>query len=334
MKRATWAVVMTVDEPAVLVLANVAWHLGTGASEVHVYLDRPDDPVAVELEKLSGVRVVRCDEAHWQALAPKLGRPPLQMRRQGLSANHARAQSQADWIVHLDADEFLHQSAPLSREFACFSGLEHEIRFPVWERAYAEGAPITGLFDGVFRTTTKPLRPMEEAILGADRPFLIDGMAGHSEGKCAVPVHGNWRIGIHWSFRGKGKESKSARVPSRAARLLHFDGLTPLHFLVKLARYASHTEEDLRRLVSNNRHVQIAEFLKGPMRLHDRVRVLDAAKRDWLAGFGVLSEERFAPEAVIAEVLGSAPDLSVEAFDAALRARYPEAVEAVEALGG
>ena len=86
--------------------------------------------------------------------------------------------------------------------------------------------------------------------------------------------------------------------------------------------------------MSNNRHVQIEAFLKGPMRLHDRVRVLDAAKRDWLVGFGVLSEERFAPEAVIAEVLGSAPDLSVEAFDAALRARYPEAVEAVEALGG
>lgn len=103
---------------------------------------------------------------------------------------------------------------------------------------------------------------------------------------------------------------------------------------MKLARYAGHTEDDLRRLVSNNRHVQIAAFLKGPMRLHDRVRVLDAEKRDWLAGFGIFSEERFAPEAVIAEVLGSAPDLTVEAFDAALRARYPEAVEAVEALGG
>lgn len=110
---------MTVDEPAALVMANVAWHLGTGAASVHVYLDRPDDPVEHPLSQVPGVVVTRCTKAHWARLAPD-GRPLLQMRRQSLNANHARdrmvKRRSADWIVHLDADEFLRQSAPLARE--------------------------------------------------------------------------------------------------------------------------------------------------------------------------------------------------------------------------
>jgi len=332
MREASWAVVMTADEPLELLLANTAWHLATGALEVHVCLDRPDDPAAEALAAIAGVVVTRCDTDHWAELAPNWGRPPLQMRRQALNANHARLHTRADWIIHLDADEFLRQDAALGRELACFTGMDHEIRFPVWERAYLDAAP-TGIFDGVFRTTTKPLRPMAAAILGDDERYMIDGMMGHSEGKCAVPTEGNWRIGIHWSFRGKGPQTKSNRVPSPGVRLLHFDGLTPLHFLIKLVRYAGHEAEDLVRLVSENRRVQIAELALGPRALHDRLRVLDGEKCDWLAGFGLMDRRGFDPRPEMERVLGRVPELSVDAFDAALRARYPEEVAALEALG-
>ena len=49
---ASWGVVAMVDEPAPLVAAFVGHHLGLGAAEVHVCLDRPN-PAAQDL--LAGV---------------------------------------------------------------------------------------------------------------------------------------------------------------------------------------------------------------------------------------------------------------------------------------
>ena len=45
MTKPRWGIVMTVREPAQLVLANVHYHLGQGAAEIHVFLDDPVDPV-------------------------------------------------------------------------------------------------------------------------------------------------------------------------------------------------------------------------------------------------------------------------------------------------
>jgi|GEM_PF-4926840 len=36
----TWDIVLTADEPEALIVANVAYHLATGAQNIHVYLDR------------------------------------------------------------------------------------------------------------------------------------------------------------------------------------------------------------------------------------------------------------------------------------------------------
>ncbi|WP_238364084.1 glycosyltransferase family 2 protein [Mesobacterium pallidum] len=332
-QEATWAVVLTADEPAALVLANVGWHLGTGAAEVHLYLDRPDDPLAA-LTDVPGLHVTVCDDAHWQALGE--GRPELQMRRQSLNANHAKARCRADWLVHLDADEFVLQDRPLGRELAHVASLDAELNLPAWERAYL-GAPEDGLFDGVLRGSTKGRPGFDDQILGRQRKLRHHGLLAHSAGKCAVPVAGNFRIGIHNAYRGPRKGApRAASYGSTHARLLHFDGLTPLHWHVKMLRYAAHSEAQLTSLVSDPRKTQVIRYMRRLAKpgqaaaFHDLLRVLDESACDRLEAFGLLDRAGFDPGPVAERVLHRRLDLSVAGFDAALRARQPELTALVD----
>ncbi|MBS0124683.1 glycosyltransferase family 2 protein [Thetidibacter halocola] len=319
-----WAVAMTVREPAALVLANVGWHLGTGAAEVHVYFDDPSDPAFSDVAAIPGVQVTRCDAVHWRATGPRGARPESVTERQSLNANHARALSRADWIVHLDADEFLVQERPLVEELAAVAQLDAELHFPVAERAFVAGAPMRSLFEGVFRLSTRGQNrrkdggSFDEAIFGEQAPVLIHGVLGHSGGKSAVPVSGDFRIGIHWAYRGAGRD-RAERWRSTTTRLLHFDGLTRAHWMHKMRRYLAMPQDSLK--MSAHRRAQLelfAEMEEDRHALFDALYVLDEARLARLRGFGLLAETRFDPQETIGRVLGQVPDLSPAAFDRAL----------------
>lgn len=328
----TWAVVMTAKEPAQLVLANVGWHLGTGASEVHVYLDDPDDPVADLLADVPGAIATRCDEAHWRATAPMKRRPDSHRRRQGLNAGQAMARAGTDWLVHLDADEFLWQDRPLGEEMAVVRELDCELHFAVHERLFPRGAPVPSIFSGQFRSSTKGLNRRSDGvdndavIFGELAPVLHNGLLAHSAGKHAAPTGSDFRPGLHWSFRGKGRD-RAQRYHSTSTRLLHFDGLTRLHWLSKLIRYRD-VNPDLIKLPPH-RLAQIAAYqdIAGdPAALaafHRDLREPEAAALDRLRAFGLLFEQPFDPAPTIERVLGCLPDLTPETFDADLRTRLP-----------
>lgn len=329
---ASWGVVLTADEPAALLLANVGWHLGTGAAEVHVYLDDPDDPARTRLEALPNVHVTCCDAAHWRDAAPARRRPPTHRRRQALNANHALARCGTDWLVHLDADEFLVQERPLGTEMAAVRALDCELYFPVAERMYLPGSQ-TSIWDGVFRTCTRALIRRgdgidpHEVIFGDHAPYLDFGVLGHSAGKCAVPRGDDFRLGIHWAFRGQSRQ-RAERFRSSAARLLHFDGLTRLQWLTKLRRYTEYDPADFN--IAAHRQAQIdlaasaADAPGGYEMLHAELKEIGPAAHARLRAFGLLYEKPFDPAPVLRRVLGELPDFSVEAFDAELRRRLPE----------
>lgn len=326
MQNATWAIVLTADEPAVLVLANVHWHLGTGATEVHVYLDRPDDPVADDLAAIKGCFVTSCDAAYWKSAAPRRQRPPTQLRRQSINANHALARSKADWMFHIDADELIWQNAPLGAELAAVAELGAELHLPVQERFYPN-AVGAGIYDGAFRASTKDRKGFDPQIFGDQSDYLVCGVLGHAAGKCAVPVQDGYSLGVHWGYRGgTGRDHRLPRYGSTAARLLHFDGLTPLHWQIKLLRYAAHDLDTLKHLVPGHRQNQIAKVISGAdaHALHDSLRVLDRDTTDRLTAFGLIHHHDLSAQSDFGGV-----DLSVRAFDTALRARYPDFAELV-----
>ena len=333
MSAARWGIVMTAKEPQALLLANIGWHLGTGAGEIQVYLDDPDDAAAPLLEALPKVSVRRCGDAHWHQTAPSGKRPLTHRRRQALNANHALARTEMDWLIHMDADEFLVQSRPLEEELAVVKELDCELFFPVAERVFERDAPVNSIFSGAFRTSTKGLNRRGDGIdnhaviFGNEAPLLVHGMLSHAAGKCAVPSGQDYRIGIHWAFRGKGRD-RAERYQSTSTRLLHFDGLTRLHWLNKLLGYA---EYDPRKMgIAPHRKAQMQAFLEvrdspeGIVAFHRDLRELDARRLARLRAFGLLIQEPFDPAPVLRDVLPQMPDFRPETFDAALWARYPE----------
>lgn len=332
MPSSNWGLVMTVNEPGALVLTNLGWHLGTGAAEIHVYLDDPDDPAAALIEALPRVRAVRCDAGHWARIAPAGKRPPTHRRRQVLNANHALATCEAEWLIHLDADEFLLQTRPLAAELAVARELDCEVFFPVAERCFVRDAPVASILGGPFRLSTKGLNRRGDGvdanavIFGDHLPCLVDGVLGHSAGKCAVPTGEDYRLGIHWAYRGAGKQ-RAERYASTAATLLHFDGLTALHWMAKLARYADYDPKALG--IAEHRRAQITLFQKmqgmedGLARLHRDLKELTPKTLARFRAFGLLLETAFDPLPVCREVLTALPDLDPARFDAELLARAP-----------
>lgn len=322
-----WAVVMTAREPGALVEANVRWHLAGGAAEVHVYLDRPDDPVAAVLAQIPGCRVTLCDAAHWRALRPRRGAPASQMRRQSLNAAHAQECCAADWLVHLDADEFLWQDRPLEAELPLVAELGAELRFPVMERALMAGQAQAGLFDGFFRRASPGGKALDSVIYGTLAPHLREGMFSHGSGKCAVPVGQGFRQMVHESYlEAEGKRRRAPAWVSTTTRLLHFDGVTPLHWLLKLIRYKGQPPEVQEHILPPHRLVQIAWMLDRMGSLQEALAAEAALHRltqpqaDRLRGFGLLEEAlSFDPGR-----LPGMPHLSVAAFDRALLAQDPD----------
>ena len=146
----SWAVVMTVNEPAALVICNVHWHLATGAQAVHVYLDDPHDAAVHALRAISGCRVTVCDDAYWADQRGKRGRPASQMRRQSINANVAKGGADSDWLFHIDADEFIWQDRALSDELAQVEGANTEVNLTVLERLFPQGNTQDTLFEGTF----------------------------------------------------------------------------------------------------------------------------------------------------------------------------------------
>ncbi len=339
MKELTWGIVMTVKEPRALLLSNLAWHLGTGAQEIHVYLDDPNDPIAAELQAMPGLHVTLCDKSHWRALAPVKRKPATIRRRQALNANHALKRCSCDWLIHMDADEFLVQSRPLGQELAYVAELDCELSFSPAERIFVAGEPQETFFSGLFRTSTKGLNRRQDGVVndqiifGDHFPLLVHGMLGHSAGKCAVPRGQDYEIGIHWAYRGKDR-NRAVRYNSTSTRLLHFDGLTPLNWLMKLLRYADYDPSELSIAAHRRAQIEImSDIAKDPkaiLEFHAEMKECDAARLDRLRGFGLLLEERFDPRTVIRDVLGEVPDLSPAPFDRDLIAANPNLAKLVK----
>ncbi|MFN3954787.1 MAG: glycosyltransferase family 2 protein [Pararhodobacter sp.] len=315
-----WGLVLLAREPAALVLSHLAWHLDLGAREIHLYLDDPADPAADAAANLPGVQITRCDDRFWQALAG--ARPALQTRRQTLVASHAYVRAGVDWLLHLDADEFVHAPAPVAAELARHADFAGYLALPNLERAFTRADPAC-IFEGVFR---RPLPRGAElpAALAHQEPFVVRGVCGHAAGKAISRTGQGYRLQPH------APRLDGAQVPSRRANgleLLHFDGLTPLHWLLKLMRYAQHPPESWARFLGPHRRAQlehVRENLADPHALrafHDRLKT--CPEPEALTKVGLIDMLPFAPETALRRWLAEMPDLSVAAFDAALRAREP-----------
>ncbi|MEO5619390.1 MAG: glycosyltransferase family 2 protein [Cypionkella sp.] len=318
--KPSWAVVSTMDEPAPLVAAFAAHYLSIGASEVHIFLDQPDAEAEALLAGLPGVFVSVCDKAYWKQNKP-FRRPVMHFSRQTRNANKVYQTTKCDWLLHCDADEFARDGAAIAEALAKAPEVALYMRLLVAERVSLAEEPQREIFDGVFRHGIKDFKEFGPQVYGVLCDFFRDGVTGHLAGKAFSRVGAGLEISLH---------APRGRQPHRVipkARLLHFDGLTRLHFMLKLLRRAHEPESDANLRHGNSRITQFESFRESVRDIEHRealvtlLKEINAEQADLLEGHGVLERARFDPRPALA-AYGLTVDLSVEAFDAALKLRH------------
>lgn len=324
---ASWAVVATVDEPAPLVAAFVAHHLNEGAQEVHLFLDKPDPETAGLLRGMKGCRLTRCNKDHWAAHNNGT-RPYLHTRRQIINANIAYQACTADWLVHCDADEFIRDGRAMAAELATTPADRDHLRLRVSERVMPAGVEQVGLFDGLFRQpiTEEPRRL--DTIYHPVEAFLDRGLTGHPNGKGVVRTGRGFKINIHQP------QGEIPSWPITSTRLLHFDGLTRFHYLLKLLRRAHekdlpgpprHKPGRMAQLTAMKENAADPGFFNA---LVDGLKTLRPDQRTALEQLELIDPAPFLPN-----LGGLDLDMSVTGFDANLRLRQAEFLESIGFLG-
>ncbi len=272
------------------------------------------------LAKLPGCEVMVCDGAYWAA-SKKGARPVMHTARQIYNARQVYARTDSDWLLHCDADEFVRDGAALVTALAEAPAAAMYLRLLVAERAYPEGHLGETIFSGAFRHELPDYPRNGARVYGEMQEFFHFGLTGHKAGKALVRTGTGMKMALHAPF------GKPPHRVIQTTRLLHFDGLTRLHFTLKLLRRA---HEPVGQ--ANDRHgeARSTQFLSlreavGDAALREALvsalKNLEPGQMAQLRRLGCLDEAEFDPRPVLAAA-GLAPDLSLAAFDASLRQRY------------
>ncbi len=324
-----WSVVATVDEPPALVQTFVAWHLHLGAERVYLYCDNPDDPVAALLADLPQVQVVTCDAAHWLRLGKS--RPRRHEVRQVRNARDAYARCTSDWLIHVDADEFLWPRADIAELLAALEPEADAAVIQVAERVHLPDDPGLTVFEGAFRRPFHSPPSKGERIFGPDYALSNKGLYGHSNGKAFVRVGRKLSMSIHRPQPAKdAADLVLARPAPDAIELLHFDGLTPTYWVYKLARMQRALVKHDGMPLSAQRRAQADALMADPEgadALYDRLKVARGDLAMLLQRHGLWSAPAFDPGPALAAAFPDARiDLSPAALDAWLAANKPQVI--------
>ncbi len=324
-----WGVATTCREPTQLVVAFVAHYVALGASRVHIYLDAPQPDLEQLLDRVPQAQVTVCDDAYWRDHVGK-ARPRRHQHRQLINAFDAYKTTDVAWLGHFDADEFLHADVPVAELLSAQPAELDYAVINVRERVFVAEHPQHMLFEGLFR---RPIpTDWEDAgiLFNKGRRLLRRGVLGYPHGKSIFRTSQALVPGIHTPRRDKENRAMPLRGwPIHRARLLHFDGLTSLHWAAKLLRAAAAGAEDFRTPRGRKPEVQRANQITRMKRyqgnldkafaMHQQFKTIPQDDLERLLILGLVEEYAIAPERDIAALsLGQDIDLSRAAFDLAL----------------
>ena len=332
-----WGVVSTCLEPTPLVVAFAAHYIGLGAHEVRLFLDAPQPDLEEILDQIPQVSYRVCDAAYWKAHSR--GRRPKGVEfRQLVNAYDAYDTMDVDWMGHFDADEFAHADLPIGQ---VLGAIPDEIEFLLLrprERAFLAGAGQAHLFEGIFRRPVPNDWPGAHTVFGRERRFMRSGVLSHPHGKSFVRTGGRLLPGIHTPRR----HSKDHKIPLHGIeaprmRLLHFDGLTALHWSGKLLRAVEngiHAHFDNPKTRDRHRARQLLKIrhrganLQSAWDLHEMLKCVPDHQANRLRALGLIEDYVLRPEKDIARLnLKTRIDLSRAAFDRALEQQVPRVAE-------
>ncbi|MFK7751987.1 MAG: glycosyltransferase family 2 protein [Sedimentitalea sp.] len=176
----TWGVVATIKAPTLDTLNFAAHHIELGAHRVYIYLDAPDPDAVAALKDHPKTRVTDCDRAYWKK---RIGKPQVKHQvRQTLNATHEyNRRAEVDWLIHIDADEFLWPQTSLTTHLGALPSDVLCARVPPIEAIAGDGTLFKGYIPG------GPDRaPLVERIYPRYGRYVKGGFLSHVAGKLFV----------------------------------------------------------------------------------------------------------------------------------------------------
>ncbi len=328
---ATWGVVCTARETPELLAAFAAHHAALGASRIYLYLDEPSPRALELLAVIPAVDVILCDRSYWERVNGGV-RPRRQERRQVINAHDAFQRCEVDWLLHIDADEFLSPSRDLSLELAQVpEGIDY-LHLEMRERVFTGAAPAETIFDGAFRVPFNREPRATRLLFGPGAGFTDGGFSGQVSGKSIVRVQqGQLLMGIH---RPRVPTSMPREpllhLQCQSAVVLHFEGLTPAHWMSKITRYSRRSRYTEGDLLGEHQKRQIDYLARhnwsfeATHKLHNLLKCVEGEAEARLRGLGLLQKPAVTPSYGL-RVYGLSPevDLSIERCDQGVASWLP-----------
>ncbi|WP_164660323.1 glycosyltransferase family 2 protein [Tropicibacter sp. Alg240-R139] len=220
---ATWRVGAILNETLADTLRFAAWYLEAGADGLTLMFDNPRDPAIGVLEADPKVTCIPCTPEFWEGLG--LTQDTRFPKRQNFALSHIYRTTSEDWLLNVDADEFVYVDEGRITDLLSAQAAETEaIRIETAEIV----EPLVAQDTLTFRL------PMERDVarrVYVDNAELFGprrkGLVGHPQGKSAT------RTGIegvslrqHWPQRRNGEPMVEHMIGRQdGAYLLHFIGL-------------------------------------------------------------------------------------------------------------
>lgn len=193
----TWGLAATILAPAPDILRFAAYHLEQGAHRLYLYLDADTPDAYGPLKAHPKIRVQTCNTAHWKKLAGK--RPDKHQARQTVNATHAyQRKTEVDWLIHMDADEFLVPQRPVAEVLGAVP--------PHVTSARVRPMELLGGSDRMFKAFIPPTgnrRALVDEIYPTFGMHLRGGFLSHLAGKLFVRTGmDDISVQIHNAFQG------------------------------------------------------------------------------------------------------------------------------------
>lgn len=312
-----WEICTLAHESPDLVLAWAAHHLSLGVSRINLFLDQPDRRVSEALEHHPRIRLVVCDDAFWSG--PPFGERPVKAPlRQKAILQHMVDTADTDWMFHIDVDEFLWTPGNMAEVLAAQPAEVEHVATRAQERVYL-GPPDAGnILDGAFRVqTTHRFLKQAEAVDAVAEPFLQRGMTAYCGGKSAFRPRVGLTVGVHGPKPPKPETGRWLETVD----LLHFDGLTPQHWVQKRLRLLRQQPNARVHETEHRRHqlTKMDTLKHDPDALGEFYLLLKQYSPERVSALqemDLLKRHAFDPRpALAAELPDVTVDLGIKAFD-------------------
>jgi hypothetical protein len=180
---ASFSTISLVRETPDVVRRFAEFYYAAGVDEILVYADGP----APELRALEvpGLVVIEADEAFWTDLGGE--RPPVLEVRQSKVAEHGLRRCRSDWLLVVDADEFVFGDRPIPVFLDAIPEGNDSVAVPTAEAVWGPGDAIDAPFGSShFRLMwrrEKLWKGLGGLVYGPIARHMQRGLTGHTSGK-------------------------------------------------------------------------------------------------------------------------------------------------------